>query len=45
MWALGRGKGEEPKPLPTPDEIADGKTQESKAKEQRKAVDAVLGMR
>ena len=45
MWALGRGKGAEPKPLPTPDEIAEGKTQESKAREQRKAVDAVLGMR
>lgn len=45
MWALGSGKGEKPKPLPSPDEIEEGKTQESKAKEQRKAVDAVLGMR
>lgn len=45
MWSLGNGKGDKPKPLPTPDEIAEGKTSEEKAVEQKKAVDSLLGMR
>lgn len=45
MWSLAGGKGDKPKPLPTPDEIAEGKTSEEKAVEQRKAVDSLLGMR
>ena len=45
LWSLGSGKGQKPTPLPSPNEIADGKASEEKAEEQKKAVDALLGMR